>query len=256
MSIPSASRRLGAAALAFSLVAATAPVAAAPAAPPPPDPRAEIAKRLEVGVDAIRPSVIPGVFEIAKGGEVLYMTGDGHYAIAGDIYDAPRHKNLTALRRSEARLVLLQTLHDDDTIVFSPNSPRYTVTVFTDIDCPYCRRMHSEMAEYNRLGVRVRYLFYPRSGPGTDSWRKAEAVWCAPNRQEALTRAKQGGDMPAGKEPCKSTSVARSYELGKDLGIRGTPGIFTDRGEYLPGYLPPAQLVEKLKHLEAGDDGG
>ena len=247
-----ATRRVAAALFALCLVAA----AASASESPKPDPRADIARRLEVGVEAVRPSVIPGLYEIAHGGEVVYMTADGHYAIAGDIYDAGRHKNLTAQRRGEARLALLQTLPDDDAIIFSPKTPLYTVTVFTDIDCPYCRRMHGEIAEYNRLGVRVRYVFYPRSGPGTDAWRKAEAVWCAPNRQDALTRAKQGTDLPPpARDACK-TPVARTYELGKELGIRGTPGIFTDRGEYLPGYLPPAQLIEKLKQLEAAETSG
>ena len=251
MPTPIACRRVAAAALAFSMA-----VAPAVAESPKPDPRSEIARRLDVGVDAIRPSVIPGVYEVARGGEVLYMTADGHYAFSGDIFDTDRRKNLTAQRRNEARMVALQAVSDDDAIIFSPSMPRYTVTVFTDVDCPYCRRLHSEIAEYVRLGVRVRYMFYPRTGPGTDSWRKAEAVWCAPNRQEALTRAKQGGELKAAaKDSCK-TPVARTFELGKELGIRGTPGIFTERGEYLSGYLPPAELVEKLKQLAAGDGSG
>lgn len=217
------------------------------------DPRAAIAKRLEVPVDAVRPSVVAGLYEVAHGGEVLYVTGDGRYAFAGDLYDTDTTKNLTELRRTETRFAALKAVPDDEAIIFSPKAPRYTITVFTDVDCQYCRKLHSEIAEYNRLGVRVRYLFYPRSGPGTESWRKAEVVWCSANRQEALTRAKQGAEV-AGKV-CKNTPVARTYALGQELGIRGTPGIFTDRGDYLPGYFPPAELVEKLKALAAGGSG-
>jgi thiol:disulfide interchange protein DsbC len=217
------------------------------------DPRATIAKRLEVTVEAVRPSVVAGLYEVAHGGEVLYVTGDGRYAFTGDLYETDKGRNLTEQRRSEARLAALRTVSDEDAIIFSPKTPRYTVTVFTDVDCQYCRKLHSEIAEYNRLGVRVRYMFYPRSGPGTDSWRKAEVVWCSANRQDALTRAKQGAELTG--VVCKHTPVARTYALGQELGIRGTPGIFTDRGEYLPGYFPPAQLVEKLKALEGGGPG-
>ena len=217
------------------------------------DPRAVIAKRLEVGVEAVRPSVVAGLYEVAHGGEVLYVTSDGRYAFSGDLYATDTGKNLTEKRRSETRLAALRAVSDDEAIIFSPKAPRYTVTVFTDVDCAYCRKLHSQIAEYNRLGVRVRYVFYPRSGPGTESWRKAEAVWCSANRQDALTRAKQGADV--GQKLCQNTPVSRTYELGRELGIRGTPGIFTDRGEYLPGYFPPDQLLERLKELDGGGAG-
>ncbi|HUO79108.1 MAG TPA: DsbC family protein [Steroidobacteraceae bacterium] len=249
-----ARRRLAAATLAvLGLAAALAALAADPKPDPKADPRAAIAKKLEVPVDAVRPSVVAGLYEVAHGGEVLYVTGDGRYAFTGDLYETDKGKNLTEQRRSETRLAALKTVADEEAIIFSPKTPRYTVTVFTDVDCQYCRKLHSEIAEFNRLGVRVRYVFYPRSGPGTDSWRKAEVVWCSANRQEALTRAKQGAEVTG--KVCKNTPVARTYALGQELGIRGTPGIFTDRGDYLPGYYPPAQLVEKLKELETGGAG-
>jgi thiol:disulfide interchange protein DsbC len=248
-------------AVAAAVVILALAIGSAVAAPPIPprsdvqkgDGRADIARRLDVPVDSVRPSAIAGLYEVAHGGEVVYVTQDGHYVIAGDLYDSDKGKNLTAVRRAEARAESLKTLSDNDAIIFSPKQPRYTVTVFTDVDCQYCRRLHSEIAEYNRLGVRVRYMFYPRTGPGTDSWHKAEAVWCSTNRQDALTRAKQGVDLGKGSCP---TPIARTYAVGQDLGIRGTPGIFTERGDYVTGYMPPAQLLEKLKQLETGEPAG
>ena len=229
--------------------AAAAPKGAVVTAPAPAaDPRVAIAKRLEVGVDAVRTSALPGIYEVAHGGEVLYVSGDGRYALSGDLYETDSGRNLTEQRRTEVRGVALRALADADTIIFGPKSARYTVTVFTDIDCPYCRRMHSEIAEYNRLGVRIRYAFYPRSGPGSDSWKKAEAVWCAPNRQDALTRAKAGAAVPP--RACPDAPVAKTWELGRELGIRGTPGMFTDRGDYLSGYLSPQRLLERLRELD------
>ena len=131
-------------------------------------------------------------------------------------------------------------------LVFGPKDPKYTVTVFTDVDCGYCRKLHSQIAEYNRLGIRVRYLFWPRSGPDTESWTKAEQVWCSANRGEALTRAKRGETLNAPTN-CSGLPVAREYELGKEIGIRGTPAIVLGSGEMLPGYLPPAQLLQQLR---------
>jgi thiol:disulfide interchange protein DsbC len=213
------------------------------------DGRAEIARRLDVPVSAVRPSAIPGLLEVANGGEVIYVSADGRYAIKGELYDTDRHRNVTEERRNAARSELLKALPDEETIVYSPARPRYSLTVFTDVDCKFCRAMHSEIAEYNRLGIRVRYAFFPREGPGSEAWRKAEAVWCAPNRQDALTRAKQGGELQASKSGCR-TPVSRTYELGKTLGMRGTPGIFTAHGDYLAGYLPPAEMLAKLRELE------
>jgi len=116
--------------------------------------------------------------------------------------------------------------------------------VFTDLDCGYCRKLHSEMAKYNELGIRVRYLFFPREGPDTESWDKAVSVWCSANRNDALTRAKKGETIKAAK--CKPNPVQRDYELGQDVGLRGTPAIVLPDGDLLPGYVPPAMLAQRL----------
>jgi thiol:disulfide interchange protein DsbC len=123
------------------------------------------------------------------------------------------------------------------------------MTVFTDVDCQYCRKLHSEIAEINKLGVRVRYVFFPRTGPGTESWHKAEAVWCSANRNEALTRAKQGAALDL-KKTCGATPVDREYNLGLNIGVRGTPAIVTESGDLITGYLPPHELLQKIKELQ------
>lgn len=228
-------------------VALTLLVAGGAAGQPPGkggDVRAEIARRLEVDVEDVRPSPIAGLYEIRSGAEVGYVSVDGRFYVDGDVFDMNTRANLTERSRDQGRLELLASVADGDTIVFAPpGKSRHTLTVFTDIDCKFCRHMHQEMAELNRLGIRVRYLFYPRSGPGTESWKKAESVWCSANRRDALTRAKRGEAVKSAQ--CE-TPVAAHYELGRSMRLRGTPGIITDRGEYLAGYLPAAQLAEYL----------
>jgi thiol:disulfide interchange protein DsbC len=233
-----------AAMLALAASAATAPPAGKP------DVRAEIARRLDVKVEDVKPSPIEGLYEIRSGAEVGYVSVDGRFYVDGDVFDMTSKENLTEQRRQEGRLALLAKISDPDTIVFAPaGAARHTLTVFTDIDCTYCRRLHQEIGELNRLGIRVRYLFYPRTGPGTESWRKAEAVWCSADRRDALTRAKRGEAVKA--KSCE-TPIAAQYELGRELGIQGTPGIVTDRGEYLAGYLPAASMAEYLAMPAAG----
>ena len=222
------------------------------AADPSPDPRAALLKLLPAGskLDDLRPSPIPGIYEFSEGADVSYLTADGKYFLDGNVYDMRTRENLTEELRNKARLAMINAVPESQMLIFSPKNPQYTITVFTDVDCQYCRKLHSQMAELNKLGVRVRYMFYPRSGPNTESWRKAEAVWCSADRNEALTRAKAGGPLDLTKS-CGPTPVAREYALGQSIGVRGTPAIVTDSGDYINGYMAPRDLVEEIKELQS-----
>jgi thiol:disulfide interchange protein DsbC len=223
--------------------AATSPAAmAAPAA----DPREEIARRIPgAHADELRATPIPGIWELTRGSDIAYVTADGRYAISGDLFDLKSDYNLTEEHRRELRTRALAAIPESQMVIFGPKDPRYTVTVFTDVDCPYCRKLHSQIGEYNRLGIRVRYLLYPRTGPNTPSWTKAEQVWCSANRNDALTRAKLGETLTA--KPCANNPVARFWQLGQDFALQGTPAIVMTDGEILPGYVPPEALA---KHLQ------
>ncbi|MEP6884497.1 MAG: DsbC family protein [Gammaproteobacteria bacterium] len=223
------------------------PVAADPAA----DPRVALLKLLPAGskLEDLRPSPIAGIYQFAQGTDVSYMTVDGKYFLDGNLYDMDTRENLTEELRTHARLALINAVPESQMLIFGPKNPQYTITVFTDVDCAYCRQLHSEMSELNRLGVRVRYMFFPRTGPNTDSWKKAEVVWCSADRNEALTRAKAGGKLDMTKT-CESTPVAREYALGQSIGVRGTPAIITERGDYITGYMPPRDLVQRIKDLQ------
>lgn len=227
------------------------------AVPPPAmaaDTRAEIARKLDIRLEDVRPGPVPGLFEVSSGAEIAYVSTDGRFYIHGDVFDLDTRENLTDRRRTAIRAALLAAFPDADAVVFGPADAKYTIDVFTDVDCSYCRKLHSEIAEINRLGVRVRYLMYPRSGPGTESWRKAEAVLCAKDRRDALTRAKRGESLP--KPGCRTDAVKRSFALGQDVGISGTPGILTDSGDLIAGYLPAEALADRVKRLEAAARSG
>jgi thiol:disulfide interchange protein DsbC len=234
------------------LALATLSIAASTAATAPPakpDVRVEIARQLDVKPADVKPSPVAGLYEIRSGAEVGYVSADGRFYVDGDVFDMKSKRNLTEPRRQEGRLDILAAIPDSDAIVFAPTGPvRHTLTVFTDVDCNYCRRMHREIAEFNRLGFRVRYVMYPSGGPDSEAWRKAEAVLCSADRRDALTRAKRGEAVSA--EKC-ATRIAENHSVGERLGIRGTPGIITDSGEYLAGYLPAANMAEYLAQASA-----
>ncbi|MEP7246423.1 MAG: DsbC family protein, partial [Gammaproteobacteria bacterium] len=195
------------------------------------DPRVELATKIPgAKADDLRESPIPGMYELTRGSDVAYVTSDGKYAIAGDLYDMAANDNLTEKSRRVERVKLIDGVPESQMVVFAPKDPKYTVTVFTDVDCGYCRKLHSQIAEYNRLGIKVRYVFFPRSGPNTESWTKAEEVWCSSNRGDALTRAKLGQEI-SGPKHCANSPVARTYALGEEIGVRGTPAIVLASGE-------------------------
>ena len=233
---------------------ADAAPAHAPAAPLPqpvaasPETLRAVAVLAGVKPENVQPTPVAGIFEVLRGSDILYLTRDGQYAFSGDLYQVHSRANLTEVHRRELRRKLIEAVPESRMVVFSPPQPKYTVTVFTDVDCSFCRALHRQIAEYNRLGVRVRYVFYPRTGPDTASWHKAEQVWCSADRKAALTRAKLGEPLDA--PVCPNTPVAQEYELGKAIGLEGTPGIVAANGTLMGGYLPPDELVEHLRQLQ------
>ena len=228
-------------------IAASLVVAAQPESPP--DPRAAIATKIPgTKAEDLHTSPIPGVYELMRGTDAAYVSSDGKYAIVGDLYDLGSNDNLTEARRRDARLKLLATVPESQMVIFGSKEARHTITVFTDVDCQYCRKLHSQIADYNRLGIRVRYLFYPRSGPNTESWTKAIQVWCSADRNSALTQAKLGEALKT--KPCADSPVARHYDLGQKFEVAGTPAIILGNGAMLPGYESPEMIAQEVRTLD------
>ena len=213
--------------------------------------RAAIAKKFpDMKVDDVRPTPMTGIYEVAMGADIAYVSGDGRFLIAGDMYELDSRTNLTEAGRQKNRVQALAKLDEREMIVFKPAKVKHTITVFTDVECGYCRKLHSEIQALNDRGVQVRYLAYPRAGPGTDDWRKMEAVWCSKDRKSAITEAKAGREVKS--QQC-ATPIAKQYQLGEQLGVRGTPAIFTDSGDYIGGYLAPDAMVKELDRLAAAE---
>lgn len=198
--------------------------------------------------DSIEPSELPGLYEVSFGAEVFYVSADGRYLLSGSLLDLSSGKNLTEDKRAQGRLSLIDTVDEAKMIVFAPKEVKHSITVFTDIDCPYCRRMHQEMPELNAQGIEVRYLLFPRAGMQSKSYDKAVAVWCAEDRQQALTDAKAG--KPIDMKSCDNPIDAH-MALVQQLGISGTPTSVLENGQVIPGYVPVARL-ESILESEGG----
>ena len=194
--------------------------------------------------DHIAPSPVPGIYEVSLDGELIYVTPDARFAFAGRLFDLQERADLSEPVMAKLRVQTLDTVPEAKMIIFEPEGEaKYTISTFTDVDCPYCRKMHQEMEQLLDAGVRVRYLMFPRTAVGSPSYQKAVSVWCADDRNEAMTYAKLGG-TPEERE-C-ANPVMEHMELARRLGLTGTPMTITETGERLNGYLPADQLVARL----------
>ena len=198
----------------------------------------------EAQVRSIRASPIDGIHEAILETEIVYVSDDGRYVFNADLIDLTNRRNLSEEHRAAAHLRELGAVAPSSMIEFAPEVSKHVLYVYTDIDCGYCRKFHQQIGELNTAGITVRYLAYPRAGVDSESFRKSVSVWCAKDRQTALTDAKLGKPVPP--VTCDNP-VTEHFNLGKRMRVQGTPTIITDTGAKLPGYVTTEQLAEFFK---------
>jgi thiol:disulfide interchange protein DsbC len=192
----------------------------------------------------IEKTPVEGIYQVIIGGQVIYMTKDARYMIDGNLIDLSTKKNYTEDAMSGIRLSQIEKLGEDKMVVYTPETIKHTITVVTDIDCPYCRRLHNEMDQYMAGGVQVRYIFMPLKGKS--DFRTTVSVWCAKDRNEALDLAKAGAKLEA--KDCENP-INEHLNVSRSLGVRGTPAIILQDGSMLPGYVPASKLIAELQKL-------
>ena len=192
----------------------------------------------------INPSPVDGWYSIQQGSIVAYISNTGRYLLQGDLIDLDNNVNVSELARTDSRRQLMSTIKDEDVILFSPADLKYSISIFTDIECTYCRRLHGQIDEYLAHGIEVRYLMYPRNGPTSRAWSTAEEVWCSSDRNSALTAAKS--DRKFASTDCDASAVQEHYAMGREIGLSGTPAIVLEDGTLISGYVPPDQLKAQL----------
>lgn len=235
------------------LMALSAPLASVHAAGEEERIRSQL-QQVEPGakVLSVRPTAMPGLYEVELPGMQLYASADGQYLIQGTLLQVKGKQlvNLSEQAQAGRRAPVLKTVDRREAIIFpARGKPKAVLTVFTDVDCGYCRKLHQEVPAMNRLGIEVRYLAFPRDLPRVGlnggTGRTMAQIWCSADPAKAMTLAKQGEAVPPARAGCKSP-VAEQYKLGQRLGVRGTPAIFTDKGEQLGGYISADQAAQML----------
>ncbi|WJN60592.1 thioredoxin fold domain-containing protein [Pseudomonas sp. SO81] len=199
----------------------------------------------DMPIEAIAESPMTGLYQVhLKGGRLLYASADGQFLMQGNLYQFKGDNAVNLTRQAESKGVAkeINGIPTSEMVVFSPKEPaKAHITVFTDTDCGYCQKLHSEVPELNRRGIEVRYVAFPRQGLGSHGYNTLVSVWCAKDRQSAMNQAKSRQELPAAT--CDNP-VAKQYELGQMIGVNGTPAIVMGNGELIPGYQPAPELAK------------
>lgn len=207
--------------------------------------RAELGKSMpNVTVGEIKPTPVPGIYEVNVNNQLVYVTEDGKYLLTGDLIDLAARVNLTEQQREKGMLSAINAMSEDKMIVIGPRNPKHVITVFTDVDCPYCAKLHKEVPELVKNDVKVRYVFFPRAGEGSGSFKRSVAVWCAKDRVAAIGAAKAGQSLEMKTCP---NPVSEHLQLAQALQLQGTPTIVSSTGKVIPGFVPAARLLAILE---------
>ena len=199
-------------------------------------------------LDGIRKTPIAGLYEATLGSNIIYITANGKHFLLGEMYKSKGTVNLTENTRNNIRMQAINAIDESEMVVFAPKrETKYTVNVFTDVDCGYCAKFHKEVPLLNRAGVKVRYLAFPRAGKGSETYNTMVSVWCADDQQKAMTDAKNRRKI---KTKTCNHPIDKLYKLGQDVGVTGTPALVLPNGKLLPGYIPYYQLIPYLQKAQ------
>ena len=199
-------------------------------------------------IESIEPSVFDGIYKVYYGDlQPIYVSQDGNFFIYGDMYQINSNRiiNITNEETKSRRVDLLSSIPSNELIIFKSKNEISAITVFTDVDCGYCRKLHSQISEYNKVGITVKYAAFPRSGIGTQTFTRMVGAWCADDPKKVITDLKN--DKKLNLDFCDDQPIAKHYVIGQRLGISGTPAIITPDGELIPGYVSPEELLSRLK---------
>jgi thiol:disulfide interchange protein DsbC len=199
-------------------------------------------------IESIEPTPIKDMFAVYYGDlQPIYVTKDGSFFIYGDIYKINNNSisNFTEDSISQKRKSILSEIPSNELISFKSDNEKFSVIVFTDVDCGYCRKLHNQIEEYNKLGISIHYAAFPRSGMGTSAFTKMVGAWCSANPKDSISKLKNNKNLDLSF--CDTQPVSKQYIIGQKLGVNGTPAIFSMDGVMFPGYIEPEELLLKLK---------
>jgi thiol:disulfide interchange protein DsbC len=203
-------------------------------------------KGVDIGAPVLTP--VPGIYQVRVGGEYVYVTRDGRFGFDGSLIDLEKGLNLREQAHAIDRLNILRGIPESDMVVYSAEgATKAALTVFTDTSCPYCRKLHKEVPKLQKAGVKVRYLPFPRNGKGGEGYSGLRSVWCAKDRRKAMDVAKGESWGVLGDGDCDAAKIVDvGYQIGIEVGVKGTPALMFPDGSKVDGYMPADKILSVL----------
>ncbi len=207
-----------------------------------------------MGITDIEQSPYDGLYQVFYNGQILYVSKDGKFLMTGNLLEIRlgqpvNHTEISMAKKAAEsapeRVSTIASIDEADMVIFKAEDEKYAITVFTDVDCGYCRKLHKEVPQLNAAGVTVRYLAFPRAGLGSSAHKKLVSVWCAKDRKIAMNNAKLKRQF---SDASCDNPLDSHYQLTREFGLSGTPALILPDGELISGYVPHVELV---KHLES-----
>lgn len=207
-----------------------------------------------IDISMISDSKFDGFYAADIGGEVIHISKDGRYFIQGVVFDMETKTNITRAQKSAweklkspMRKEEIAKLSEKDMVVFKAPNEKHVITVFTDIDCGYCQKLHKERQNYLDRGITIRYLAFPRAGLKSKSADKLRGIWCSSDPKVAMTNAKVNRKYENGF--CE-TPFEEHMKLVRKFGLGGTPGIILENGDLIGGYQPAEIMIQNLDAIK------
>lgn len=193
-------------------------------------------------IQEVRPSTLPGLFEVVMGDNIAYTDATGRYFIFGHLFDMKEQVDMTAQRKLDTKKAEFPAAFLANAIKVVKGDGSRKLAVFSDPDCPYCKRLEGELAKLDNVTV---YTFlYPLESLHPEAKTKAVSVWCARDRGKAWTDLMLTGQAP--KLVACTNPLNDNLVLGSRLGVVGTPTLIAADGRVLPGAAPAAKIDQWL----------
>lgn len=207
-----------------------------------------VLKNYQLNIESIALSPLKGMYEVLTDGGVIYANNDASYFVYGQLFETKNNIPVNLTERTLAKrnkAMFDKSILKEDLIVYPAKNEKHVVNVFTDTSCGYCVKLHSEMKDYNALGITVRYIPFPRSGERSANLEQMSAIWCADDKIKAMDLAK-AGKFNEKSNKC-TDKVLKYMKVGNSMGVSGTPAILLEDGTILSGYMPAKQLISALE---------
>ncbi len=194
-------------------------------------------------VDSVTKTPYLGLYEVNAGGDIFYTDENVTYLFLGEVIEAKTLQNLTEERRRKLNAIKWDTLPLNKAIKLVRGNGKRKIAVFSDPDCPFCKRFEKQMLSVNDVTI---YTFLlPIASLHPQAPEKSKDIWCAADRTKAWYDLMLK-DVAVPDAPDCETPINDIAQIGQKHRINGTPTLVFADGRVVPGAVPATEVEKYL----------